>query len=158
MAFTPVLALGLVSQSIFVGGNVAISSLFIPIIRNSQLQPSSQVKLWSKMFTGATKIMVPSAIISSICYFYQAYYSVDRESRLPMLITGAISLSVLFYTRIFMFPNIRQLQGYELLADEELESKNFGSSIDLWNKLSIIRVLIFSIGFASGLWSQISKL
>lgn len=51
MSITSVLALGLFSQSIFFGGNIAVSSIFIPIIRQKQVPPKLQVKMWEKYMT-----------------------------------------------------------------------------------------------------------
>ena len=157
MAFTSIFALGLVSQSVFFGGNVAISGMFIPVLRNSQLAPSSQIKIWEKLFLSGAQWMVPAAVASAACYLYEAYYAVDDYTRRTMLVSGGLSISVLLFTRIVMFPGIRNLRGLVQLSDAELISKNFGSGIDNWNKLSIVRALISSAGFANALWYQIAK-
>lgn len=155
MALTPILATGLAFQSIFVGGNVAISALFIPIIRNNNIAPSSQVKIWERVFVGGAKLMVSSAVASTLCYLYLAYYSASSSERTSMLVSAGFSLSVILFTRVAMYPNIRYLQGLARLSDEELKSEDYGQAIDHWNKLSILRCLIFSVGFINALWCQV---
>ncbi|CAR65518.1 DEHA2C00924p [Debaryomyces hansenii CBS767] len=73
MSITSVLALGLFSQSIFFGGNIAVSSIFIPIIRQKQVPPKLQVKMWEKIYDDASKLMAGSAFVGFLCYMYEAY-------------------------------------------------------------------------------------
>ncbi|ODQ63388.1 hypothetical protein NADFUDRAFT_13078, partial [Nadsonia fulvescens var. elongata DSM 6958] len=73
MTFTPVLAIGLFSQSIFVGGNIAISAIFAPIIRQEYVPERVQAKQFVKLYTDASKLMASSALASAICYAYEAF-------------------------------------------------------------------------------------
>ena len=90
--------------------------------------------------------MIPADIASSAWYLHQAYYALEDYTRRTMLGSAGLSISALVFTRIVMFPGSRYLRGLVKLSDAQLISKNFGSGINIRNKLNIFRVLIFSAG------------
>mmetsp|Transcript_1443 Transcript_1443/g.1438 ORF Transcript_1443/g.1438 Transcript_1443/m.1438 type:complete len:160 (-) Transcript_1443:94-573(-) len=157
MSITPVLAIGLLSQSIFFGGNVVISSIFIPNIRKKDIPPKLQLKLWERMYDDGSKLMPAVAITSFLCYMYEAYSSNPGSvARQSSVISGVLSIAILPFTVGAMFSTIKKLKGFlSLESDQELTQKNFGDWIDHWNKLSMVRVLIFSAGFANTLFYHI---
>lgn len=153
------LALGLVSQSIFIGGNIALSSIFIPIIRQKDVPPKLQVKLWDKLFEDSAKLMARCALVSFLCYLYEAY-TADSGSplRQSAIISGGLSIAVIPFTFGAIMGTIKQLKALASLEnDQELVKHKFGSLIDRWNKLSVVRMLIFSAGFANALYYHIKN-
>lgn len=159
MSITPVLAVGLVSQSIFFGGNIVISSIFVPNIRQKDITPKLQLNLWERMYDDSSKLMPVAAITSFLCYMYEAYLSnPGSAARQSSIISGVLSIAVLPFTIGAMFGTIKKLKGFlSLESDQELTQNNFGGWIDHWNKLSIVRVLIFSAGFANALFYHIKN-
>lgn len=156
---TPVLALGLVSQSVFFGGNIAISSIFIPIIRQKQVPPNLQVKMWEKMYDDASKLMAGSAFVGFACYMYEAYAANPGTAiRQVAVISGALSISVIPFTFVAIMGTVKKLKNLSRLeSEQELINNNFGGLIDKWNKLSIARALIFSAGFANALFYHLKN-
>lgn len=157
MSITPVLALGLVSQSIFFGGNIAISSIFIPIIRQRQVPPKLQVKMWEKMYDDASKLMAGSAFVGFLCYMYEAYTANPGTAiRQAAVVSGALSISVIPFTIVAIMGTVKKLKNLSgMESEQELIHNNFGGLIDYWNKLSIARALVFSAGFANALFYHI---
>lgn len=157
MSITPVLALGLVSQSIFFGGNIAISSIFIPIIRQKQVPPKLQVKMWEKTYDDASKLMAGSAFVGFLCYMYEAYTANPGTAiRQAAVVSGVLSISVIPFTLVAIMGTVKKLKNLSgMESEQELIHNNFGGLIDYWNKLSIARALVFSAGFANALFYHI---
>ncbi|GMM36608.1 hypothetical protein DASC09_039330 [Saccharomycopsis crataegensis] len=154
MALSLLPGLGITFQSIFVGGNLVTSALFVPALRNTNIPPSNQIKLWEKMFIGGAKLMAPCAIFSAASYIYLGCNASNSFEQTSMFISAGFSFSVILFTTIVMRSNIRYIQGLVGLSDEDLESKDYGSAINKWNKLSISRCLLLSLGLVNMLWYQ----
>lgn len=159
MPITSVLALGLVSQSIFFGGNIALSTIFIPIIRQEDVPPKLQVKLWGRLFEESAKLMSRSALVSFLCYMYEAYSANSGTTiRQSAIISGVLSIAVIPFTIGAIMGTVRKLKALSSLEDDqELVKHKFGDLIDRWNKLSVVRMLIFSAGFANALYVHIKN-
>lgn len=153
MAITSVLAVGLAAQSIFIGGNVFVSSIFIPIVRHSDVPPKLQLSQWEKMYDKASKLMASSAVVTFACYAYEAYQAAAGSDTRNVFIRSAISsILVIPFTIGVIFPTIKKLKGFKALkTDAELADKDVSYWIGHWNQLSIVRFLIFSVGFVNAL-------
>lgn len=152
MPVSPIFALGLLSQSVFFGAHVVGASVFIPTIRRSDASPSVQVKLWEGLYDKAAPIMASSAFASFACYMYEAYNagagSILRQFAIR---SGMLSISALPFTLLVIMGTSMKLKSMRAMDDEKLEENNYGSLIDRWNKLSIVRMCIFGAGIANAL-------
>lgn len=153
MAISSVLAVGLAAQSIFIGGNIYISGIFIPSIRHNDSSPKQQISQWKSMFEGASKLMPTSALLAFACYAYEAYQATPgSDARIAFIISAATSILVVPFTISFMLLSIKNLMHFMTLkTDEELADKDVSYWIGHWNHLSIARLLIFSAGFVNTL-------
>lgn len=153
MSISPVFALGLLAQSIFVGGNVGVSGIFLPTIRQSEATPNIQVKLWGSLYDKAAKLFASSAFTSFVCYMYLAYHAgAGNPLRQTAIISGLLSLSAVPFTFIVIMGTVKKLKSYAAMDNATLVELNYGGVIDYWNKLSIARTLVFAAGFANSLY------
>lgn len=159
MSFTPVLALGLLSQSIFFGGNVAVSALFIPNIRQKQVPATVQIKLWERLYDDASKLMAASAATSFCCYVYESLSApCGSEARQAFAICAGFSISVIPFTFLAIMPTVKKIKSLTLIkTDKELETQDFGFFIDRWSMFSLARMLLFSIGFGYALFYHVKN-
>lgn len=147
----PAIALGLFSQSIFVGGNIAISGVAMPAVRKTNTPADVQQRQWEVLYDNGSKIYATCSLISGISYFYAAYNnSVDDHHFKILLFTGATAISALPVTLLAIAPTVKKLKGLAgISSSEEAEQKGVGALIDKWSFLSFIRWSISATGLAT---------
>ncbi|CUM66502.1 uncharacterized protein PRCAT00004168001 [Priceomyces carsonii] len=153
MAVPVIIKIALFSQSIFVGGNVIISGVFIPSILQNYHSDTAQAKQWVKLYDDCSKIMGFSALVSFGIYFYEVLFdNVTREFRNACMISGIASIAVIPFTALFILPTVKKLKEIAKINNvEEIKTTGLQSHISTWNKLSIARAAIFTVGFVNSL-------
>lgn len=148
------LGLGLVAQSMFVGGNVVISSICVPLLRQNYISDATRVKQFSLLYDSAAKIMAASAAISTACFGYLYFYG-PQLYKVNFLVAAAASLSPLPVTYGVILPTVMALKR---MADDGASASQSLPALNKWNNLSIFRVSLFSVGFVSSLHYVLSAL
>lgn len=151
MALNTILMIGLLSQSIFVGGNIAISTIFIPIITAKDNLPSNQAIQFCKLYDLASRLMASSATISFACYLYHAFYeSPDKSEFYASILTSIASIGVVPFTFLVIYPTVQKIKNLVREGDDD-QTRKVSNLILSWNRLSIMRAVLFSVGFMSAL-------
>lgn len=152
MPISPIFALGLLTQSVFVGGHVATSSVFIPDILESEASPQTQLRLWEGLFDRVQPIMSKCAFVSFACYMYEAYNAgAGSPLRQAALVSGGLSVSAVVFSVLVIFRLVGKLKSMKTMDDETLIAKNYSNMIANWSKLSMVRMTIFTAGFINAL-------
>lgn len=151
MVVPPAIALGLFSQSMFVGGNIAVSAVAIPAVRKTNTPANVQQRQWEVLYDNGSKLYATCSLISGVSYFYAAYNNaVDDHHFKTLLFVGATAMSALPITLLAIAPTVKTIKGLAGISNsEEAEQKGVGALIDKWAFLSFIRWSVSATGLAT---------
>lgn len=147
------LGLGLVSQSVFVGGNVAIVSIMIPLLRQNFVSDSTRVKQFSLLYDRGAVLMASSALVSTASYAWLYFYGPQLYAG-DFLISALASFSPLPVTWLVVYPSVARMK---LMLANESAQVNSDEQILKWTWASSFRAVLFSVGCVSSLHYVLSS-
>lgn len=136
---------GVIAQANFVAGNVALSATVFPSLRQANIPPSQQVRVWNGIYDRASKLFGASSVISALCYGAAAY--LRPSIRTPMVVSALFALSPLPVTFLFIMPAVKELKRLD--AQAEKDEAAISTNLDRWITMSLVRFVISSIGLAN---------
>lgn len=141
------LGLGLVSQSVFIGGNVAIVSIVIPLLRQKFVSDSTRVQQFSLLYDRGAVLMAGSSLISTLSYAWLYFYGPQLYAGNFLLSTLA-SFSPLPVTWLVVYPSVARLK---LMLANKSAQLNSDEQLVKWTWASTFRAVLFSVGCVSSL-------
>lgn len=145
-------ALGLFSQSVFVGGNVGVSGIAIPAIRNNNVPGLTQAKQFGTVYDKGAKYLGGSSVVSSLLYLYGSFdKSITDTHQKVLWACSAAAFTAMPITLLLILPSVKKIKqiASQSTTDKEAEDQDVGQLIDKWNVLSIVRAVANSIGFVT---------
>lgn len=146
---------GLGAQGLFIGGNVLISLVAIPTITEGYVAPETKAKLFLGIYNRASKIMVAASLVSFLAFGSQALKGGLKETLTSSYFaTALISITPTPITVFLIFPVIDKIRSFAQpeRAGKVATNEDIDSLISTWNKLSIARFSVFSLGLINIVW------
>ncbi|CCE79230.1 Piso0_001281 [Millerozyma farinosa CBS 7064] len=146
---------GLSAQGLFIGGNVVVSSVTIPSISEGYIAPETKAKIFLSLYDRASKIMIAASSISFLAFGSQAFKGGLKETLTSSYFaTAALSIAPIPLTLFFIFPVIDKIHAFVQpeSAGKVAVNEDIDNLISTWNKLSIVRASVFSLGLVNIVW------
>lgn len=146
---------GLGAQGLFIGGNILVSLVVIPTISEGYIAPETKAKLLLGLYEKAHKIMIAALSITFLAFGSQAFKGGLKETLTsPYFATAALSILPVPITVFFIFPVLDKVRAFVQpeRAGKVAVNEDIDSLISTWNKLSIARFSLFSLGLVNIVW------
>lgn len=141
------LGIGFVAQSLFVGGNVAISSIMVPILRQPYVSNSTRAKQFALLYDRGAALMGSSAVVSLLSNAW-LYFNGPQNYAANFLVSSVASFSAFPITAFVVYPTVKALKQIVADGNDEHLSSEY---VKKWNYSSIFRTVAFSVGYVSTL-------
>ena len=144
--------IGLAPQMLFVGGSLAISSIFIPLLLKDYVPDEVKLKQFSDLYEKGKKVFFTCSILGTICYAVEAYMNRNNEVVFPVALTGAIlSISPVPFTALIL-PLVEALKNFRLTQPGKGNSQEINALLKKWGLLNLGRVLLSFAGVVNTLY------
>lgn len=141
------LGLGLVAQSVFVGGNVAVLGITVPLLRQKFVSDSTRVKQFNLLYDNGAVLMASSALASTAAYAW-LYFNGPQAHATEFLISTLASLSPIPVTWLVVYPTVANVK---LMIVNESTQHESSDQILKWTWASAFRAAVFSVGYVTSL-------
>jgi hypothetical protein len=146
MTLNLLIAGGIATQVIFVGGNFAISAIALPALRQRTVPVSVQLEIFASIYHNGKMLLAGNALLGSLLYGAAAL--LYPQVRSVMLLSSALALAPIPFTPAFILPIVDELEQLRHIPLEDKESKAayIDKTLGKWNARSAVRGAISGAG------------
>jgi hypothetical protein len=127
-----------------------ISFVFLPSLRRVTV-PLDRISAWSRQYDIAARIMASLAAITFTSFGIAAYYAPTQYLQKSMIASALLSVSVVPFTLLVIFPTNKALKAIEKSGEGEVALSEGDRLLKKWGRLSLIRWSLMAVAALNGL-------
>jgi hypothetical protein len=134
------------------GAMMSISLLAVPTCLDTTLSATQLCRMWERVFHYGHRVLPAIALATG--GIYMSIGLRDKSKRLPMVVAGLATVSIMPFTWIFMFPTNDRLFAMVAAGDADIDFAEARGLVIRWCRLHLTRSFFPLIGSVVGLMAR----